>query len=69
MSAVKRSKRPDTRPARARYWNGKHLERNKVKRMRQSDSRLAAMPYDKVVTLWREARGKRRMKSISGMVS
>ncbi len=27
----KKGKKPDKRPARARYWNGRHLEKNKVR--------------------------------------
>ncbi len=29
----KKGKRPDKRAARKRYWNGRHLEKNKVKAM------------------------------------
>lgn len=29
----KKGKRPDKSPARKRYWNGRHLERNKIRHM------------------------------------
>ena len=29
----KKGKPPDRRPARKRYWNGRHLERNKIRHM------------------------------------
>ncbi len=29
----KKSKRPNKGPSRTRYWNGRHLERNKVRHM------------------------------------
>jgi hypothetical protein len=29
----KKSKKPDKRPARLRYWLSRHLERNKVRRL------------------------------------
>jgi len=29
----KKGKRPSKKPARARYWNGRHLEKNKIRHM------------------------------------
>ena len=34
---AKKTKRPDLRPARARYWNGGHLRKNKVNRLMKSN--------------------------------
>ena len=54
----KKGKRPDDRPARKRYWNGKALERNKSRRVAKNTGEEVA----EAVQLWRESRGKRRMK-------
>lgn len=56
------SKRKDQRPARVRYWAGKHLEHNKVRHMIRSCQGLTAVV---AAQLWRMMRGNRRMKSSS----
>ncbi len=33
MDRSKRAKRPDNRPARARYWSERHLEKSKVRNL------------------------------------
>jgi hypothetical protein len=55
--ARKRSKAPDRRPARLRYWLGKHLQANKVKQlMRWGMTKMDAIDY------WQQHR-KGRMKT------
>lgn len=56
---TKKSKMPDNRPARARYWSENHLRRNKVKHLMQScgfDDRGKAQQY------WESVRQGRRKK-------
>jgi len=55
----KKSKRPDKRPARTRYWMSKHLERNKVRNL------IKHCNMDKAfaTTFWQESRNYRRMRT------
>lgn len=48
----KRGKHPDTRPARVRYWMGRHLELNKVKNL----MRCAGMTRADATAYWRKNR-------------
>lgn len=44
--ASKKSKRPDKRPAKIRYWMSRHLERNKVKNLMKSGyTKAEALKY------------------------
>ena len=56
LKLSKKSKSPDTRPARVRYWNSKHLEKNKVKALMNNTglTRQQAQGY------WEAVRGNRR---------
>ena len=55
----KRGKRPDTRPARWRYWGSGRLKENKVRRLMRSNG----MTRTETETFWVEARGGRRMRT------
>jgi len=54
----KKSKTPDRRPAKLRYWQGKHLEKNKVKHIMRS----SGLTRTEAVDVWVKARGGRRMR-------
>ncbi len=52
---AKKSKRPDTRPARLRYWTESHLEKNKVRNL----VRCNGMTVEEARAFWRRVRTKR----------
>lgn len=58
---IGRRKRPDLRPARARYWATKQLEKHKVRDL----VRCCGMERVKALVYWRSVR-KKRMKDFSG---
>ncbi|KKM78026.1 hypothetical protein LCGC14_1364170 [marine sediment metagenome] len=60
----RRGKAPDDRPARARYWNTKQLEKHKVRNL----VRCCGMDKAKATVYWRSVR-KRRIKTIGGITS
>lgn len=55
---VSGSKAKDKRPARAKYWAGEHLKKNKVKRIMRS----AKITRLEATDIWEKSRGGRRMK-------
>ena len=55
----KKSKRPDKRPAKIRYWMSKHLERNKVRNL----MRHCGMTKAFATEFWQNARQNRRMRT------
>ena len=52
---AKKTKKPDTRPARIRYWMEGHLEKNKVRNL----VRCNGMTEADARAYWREVRTKR----------
>lgn len=52
---AKKSKKPDTRPARLRYWTESHLEKNKVRKL----VRCNGMTEVDARVYWRSVRTKR----------
>ena len=52
---AKKSKKPDTRPARLRYWMESHLEKSKVRNL----VRCNGMTETDARVYWREVRTKR----------
>ena len=54
----KRAKKPDTRPARARYWAEKHLQKNKIRHIMKNSNMTEAQAFNH----WMSAR-KGRMKT------
>lgn len=54
----KKSKKPDKRPARVRYWSERHLEKNKVRNL----VRCNGMTEIQARVFWREVRTKRIKK-------
>lgn len=61
----KKSKRPDERPARIRYWLSRRLEKRKVKRIMKSHKDKNGNPLSKfdATKLWREMRQGRVPKN------
>ncbi|KKM74975.1 hypothetical protein LCGC14_1394890 [marine sediment metagenome] len=55
----KSTKKPDKRPARARYWSERHLEKHKVRNL----IRCNGMTRTQALVFWREVR-IRRMKKL-----
>ena len=55
----KKSKRPDKRSAKIRYWMSKHLERNKVRNL----MRHCGMTKEFATEFWQNARQNRRMRT------
>ena len=51
----RRSKSPDKRPARVRYWMKRQLEKNKVKNL----VKYCGMEADKALKFWRKHRQSR----------
>ena len=52
---AKKTKKPDTRPARLRYWMESHLEKNKVRNL----VRCNGMTVEEARVYWRRVRTKR----------
>lgn len=55
----RKSKAPDKRPARDRYWKTHQLRKHKVRNIMRND---ASLSYAKALKLWEAARGTRRMR-------
>jgi len=55
----KKSKRPDNRPARERYWREKRLEARKVRNL----MKYCGLSKQSAYKRWRDERGGRRMKT------
>ena len=53
--ARKGSKRKDERPARKRYWDGKHLMHNKVRNL----MRCCGMTKAEAISFWKSSRRTR----------
>lgn len=58
-------KRPDTRPARQRYWLGEHLAMNKVRRILKSNARLRQLVADEAVSIKELIHDWRRLRRAS----
>lgn len=58
-NAPRRSKSPDKRPARARYWSTKQLQANKVRNLMRSNPHLSK---DDALDLWQDARKTRQVR-------
>ena len=55
VKTSKKSKRPDGRPSRKKYWASRHLEQNKVKNL----MRHCGMTRANALVFWRKVRTTR----------
>ncbi len=55
----KKSKRPDNRPARTRYWMSKHLRRNKIRNIMRSTN----LTKEEATKLWLSSNRQGRIRT------